>query len=260
MTHVGYLLPALLLVPFAASGAQPPPPGRVIGEFEAGSTVATSEEGIERWTTEWTMREDVVESQSVIRMTEQGEGTYTGFENEIQWRTEALWLGGEMLRPLESEKVFTDADGRPLLTERTEFDRANNVIRFEREDSRTGEQTSDTWEMPPNTLSVEGIAAALRTMPLEEGTSVPAHVFTPEPGLYEVTLEVRGRETLDSADGPVESYKVEVVPSLGLLGLFRFLVPNTYFWFAADPPHTWIRYEGPENGRGTPEITIERVN
>jgi hypothetical protein len=47
------------------------------------------------------------------------------------------------------------------------------------------------------------------------------------------------------------------VPRLGILGVFRLLVPNTYFWFAADPPHTWIRYEGPENRRGTPEITIE---
>jgi hypothetical protein len=66
-----------------------------------------------------------------------------------------------------------------------------------------------------------------------------------------VTFRSAGDEPADAGLSPLK------VPRLGILGVFRLLVPNTYFWFAADPPHTWIRYEGPENRRGTPEITIE---
>ena len=57
--------------------------------------------------------------------------------------------------------------------------------------------------------------------------------------------------------GEFECYKVELVPGLGVLNLFRFAIPKAYFWFTVDPPHYWVRYEGLENGRGTPQVVME---
>jgi len=37
----------------------------------------------------------------------------------------------------------------------------------------------------------------------------------------------------------------------------KVFYPKTYFWFKAAEPHTWIRYQGLENGPGTPEIVME---
>ena len=206
------------------------------------------------------MREDVVDNQPVISMTEEGEGRYSGYDDTVRWRTETRWSRGETFRPLRVAKTFTDANGTVLTREHTEFDSRNNVVRFEREDLRSGTSRVDTRPMPSDTLSVEGIAAALRTIPFEDDASISAHLFTPAPEMYEVTFEIRGRETVDSAGRRVECYKIELVPRLGIFSLFRFMLPKAYFWFAADPPHYWIRYEGPENGPGTPRITMESAD
>jgi hypothetical protein len=50
--------------------------------------------------------------------------------------------------------------------------------------------------------------------------------------------------------------ELEVVPHLGVLNLFRPFLPKTYFWFTVASPHNWVRYEGPENGPGTPEVVM----
>ena len=75
--------------------------------------------------------------------------------------------------------------------------------------------------------------------------------------MYDVTLEVQGRERIRTPAGPLECYKVELRPGVGVLKLFGFLVPKAYFWFTVDAPHYWVRYEGPENGRGTPQVVME---
>lgn len=225
---------------------------------EAGSVVASDDSDGRRWSSRWTMDEAVFDGRPIIAMTEEGEGRYSGFDVDVRWRTETSWSADAPFRPLSSEKTFTDADGRPLLREHTEFDHSDGEIRFRSEDLRTGKSATETLELPADTLSIEGIAAALRMLDFGEDPSVETHLFSPEPRLYEVTLEARGRETLRTPKGDVECYKIEVVPHVGILGLFRFLLPHAYFWFEVDAPHEWVRYQGPENGRGTPTITMER--
>jgi hypothetical protein len=253
MLHAAGLIVAVV----AAQLGQPPV---VTGGAEGGRVVASDSSGALRWTSRWTIAETLVEGERVIAMSEDGEGRYSGFEGDIRWSTETLWSAGAPFRPLSSEKVFTDEGGRLLVRQHTEFDYAGATIRFRSEDLRSGGATTERLDLPADTLSIEGIAAALRMMAFEEEPSVDAHIFSPEPRLYDVTFETRGRETLRTAGGEVESYKIEVVPHIGILGLFRFLFPHAYFWFEVDAPHDWVRYEGPENGRGTPTIVMERVD
>jgi hypothetical protein len=150
-----------------------------------------------------------------------------------------------------------DASGKAIVREIEVFDWKSRVARFERQDARDGKKTEQTIPVPDDTISVEGIAGALRAVPLSKGNKVAAHLLSNEPKLYEVTLEVDRQETCKTARGPVECFRVEIVPHLGALDLFRFAFPKMYFWFSADPSHEWLRYEGPEAGRGTPEIVME---
>jgi Protein of unknown function (DUF3108) len=225
---------------------------------EVGDVVASDDSGARRWVSHWTMDEAVEDGRGIVAMTEVGAGRYSGFDSDVSWRTETSWSADAPFRPLTSEKTFTDTGGRPLLRQHTDFDHSAGEIRFRSDDLRTGRSTTETQALPADTLSIEGIAAALRTMAFEENASVEAHIFTPEPRLYRVTLEFRGREILHTPTGDVECYKIEVVPHVGILSLFRFLLPHAYFWFEVDAPHEWVRYQGPENGRGTPTITMER--
>lgn len=248
------LLSVFLLVASNARGFGRPVPQ---GSTESGSVVASDENGAVRWRSRWTMRDESVNGEPRVRMTEEGQGLYSGFREVVQWKTESLWSRGDVFRPLESEKVFRDPDGTPLVRERAEFDFSSGVVRFEREDLETSESRTEVFDLPPDTIAVDGIAAAIREISFDTNPSVSAHLFTPEPAIYEVTLENRGRETLTTPSGELASYKIEIVPHLGIVSFFRFLLPKAYFWFGEEPPHPWIRYEGPENGRGTPWISMQ---
>lgn len=254
------MVPAFLLTLFGFVFSPPVQLGRppiIVGGSESGSVTASDDAGNRRWVSHWTMDEALLDGSPVIAMTEEGEGRYSGFDGDVRWRTETSWSADAPFRPLFSEKTFTNTNGRVLLRQRTEFEPTAAEIRFRSDDLRTGRSSSETFDLPADTLSVEGIAAALRMLAFDQ-ESVEAHLFSPEPRLYEVTLASRGRETLRTASGEIECYKVEIVPHVGVLGLFRFLLPHAYFWFEVDGPHEWVRYQGPENGRGTPTITMER--
>ena len=83
------------------------------------------------------------------------------------------------------------------------------------------------------------------------------HFLSNEPKLYEVTFESRGRETVRTPAGSFECYKIEVVPHLGALNFAKMFVAKSYFWFTVAAPHKWVRYDGYENGPGTPRIRME---
>jgi hypothetical protein len=57
--------------------------------------------------------------------------------------------------------------------------------------------------------------------------------------------------------GDIDCYKVELVPHLGILNLVKAFFPKTYLWFSVAPPHFWVKYEGLEEGLGTPQVVVD---
>jgi hypothetical protein len=245
---------ALLLGPVSAPPEllKPPPSAK----SEKGTTTTSIKGGRLRWKSEWTMEREVGQGQPTVRFTEKGSGQYSGFKQEVRWSTETRWTSGEAFRPLSSERTVTDVAGKLLLKERKSFDFDKGTVVIENEDS-TGHTSRRSLNIPADTLAVDGIAGALRSLPFERSRPVEVHLLSNEPRLYDVSFEVRGRERVRTPAGQFECYKVEIHPGLGVLKLFGFLVPNAYFWFTVDAPHYWVRYEGPENGRGTPQVVME---
>jgi hypothetical protein len=146
-----------------------------------------------------------------------------------------------------------------LAVETKVFDRDTGKVTFERRDEK-GVTEKSTFSASADALAIEGIAGILQYFPFGKpgsATSVSGHLLSNEPKLYEVTIEDRGLETLKTESGPVSCYKLELVPHLGLLNVFKVFYPKSYFWFSAAAPHGWVRYQGLENGPGTPEIVIE---
>jgi hypothetical protein len=159
-------------------------------------------------------------------------------------------------RPLRFDKTITDAEGHTIARERKNFDVAKGIVRFERTRSGRSPETKQI-SIPPDTLTVEGIAGVLRFLPFEQWRPFTAHFLTNEPQLYEMKFEMRGKERVKTPAGEFECYKIELVPQLGLLNALRPFLPRAYFWFSVAAPHFWVRYEGPENGQGTPQIVME---
>lgn len=245
-------LPVVSSLP--ADFLKPPP---MAGTEEKGSVVTRGKNGTIRSRVVWTMRRVESDAQDAVRMTESGQGHYSGFNQEIRWNIEVWWAAGDAFRPIRSERTVTDLSGKMLLEERKQFDWTKNQVRFERRDLKDGKTTTKVLAIPNDTLTVEGIAGALRGLPFDRLRSFAAHLLTNEPTLYDITLELRGRETVRTSAGTFDCYKVELVPHAGALNVFRVFFPKTYFWFTVDSPHTWVRYQGLESGPGSPEITIE---
>lgn len=224
---------------------------------EHGAVVTSEKDGGVRWKAEWTLEQVTINEQRVVRFTEAGQGRYSPFSQEVRWTLEALWKAEGTFSPLSFEKTVSDLNGRLLVKERKVFDFARGKVRFERQDSATGTSKTKELNVPSDTLAVEGIGTALRSLPFNPPKPFIVHLLTNEPGLYEVTLEPRGRERVKTPMGEFDCYKVELVPHLGLLSLFRVFVPKTYFWFTVAPPHFWVRYQGLESGLKTPHVVME---
>jgi hypothetical protein len=257
MTHFSSLAIAALLLWSPLLGPVQllkPPPG---AHSEKGTTVTSAKDEALRWKSEWTMQREVVEGQQVVRFTENGSGRYSPFDREVRWSIESIWTADDLFRPLRTERTVTDAGGRPLFKETKSFHFDKGSVDIQVEDRSKGSKSKRSLKIPPDTVTVDGLAGALRSLPFESSHPIELHLLSNEPKLYDVSFKVHGRERVRTPAGEFECYKVELVPGLGGLSLFRFLVPKAYFWFTVKAPHYWVRYEGPENGRSTPNVVLE---
>jgi hypothetical protein len=224
---------------------------------EKGTSAASAKGEPMRWTSEWTMQHDNAEGKPIVRFTEKGSGRYSSFDREVRWSVETIWTADGSFRPLRSERTVTDMTGRPLMTERKSFRFDKGTVEIERQELPAGSKSRRALNIPPDTVTVDGIGGALRSLPFERSAPFKLHVLSNEPKLYEVSFEPRGVERIRTPAGEFNCYKVEMRPNVGILNVFSFVIPKAYFWFTVDPPHYWVRYEGPENGRGTPQINLE---
>lgn len=222
---------------------------------DRGTTIVTTG-GKEVWTAQWSMEPSTEKGRPAVHFTETGRGRLSAYPLPVSWTLDAVWLADERFYPIRFEKTITDNSGRTIATERKTFDDRKGVVQFELK--RAG-QSSESKQLPapPDTLAIEGVAGILRYLPFDHWRSFRVHLLTNEPQLYRMKIEMRGKERVKTPAGEFDCFKIELVPQLGALGVFRSLLPKTFFWFSAAAPHFWVRYEGPESGRGSPQIVME---
>jgi hypothetical protein len=245
----------LLVVLLAAAQLKAPP----VIPSEHGTVVASTTNGELRWTADWTMSPSSVGAKSAVHFTESGHGHYSPFTQEVRWSLDSTWLADGTFFPFQFEKTIRDVQGRTLAVEKKVFNRDTGKVTFERRDEK-GATVSSSFAAASDILTIEGIAGILQFFPFASSGpqgSISGHMLSNEPKLYDVSLESRGSERLKTRTGELNCYKLELVPHLGVLNVFKPLYPKTYFWFNSAPPHLWVRYQGLENGPGSPEIVME---
>ena len=223
---------------------------------EQGSIVVSDQHGGERWTAEWTMEPAREGSMPAVHFTENGHGRLYPYTQPVQWKIDSVWTANGEFHPFRFEKTVSDTNGRTITTERKTFDPTHHTVRFKRKGGPLRTVSKDL-HVPEDTLTVEGIAGILRFLPFDHWQPSTVHFLANDPHLYEMKLELRGKERVKTPAGEFESYRLELVPNLGMLNIARGLIPKAQFWFSASQPHFWVRYEGPESGRGSPEIVMD---
>jgi hypothetical protein len=224
-----------------------------------GTVVTSTTKGEMRWIANWTMEPWTVSGKKAVRFTEIGKGQFSPFMQEVHWTLESIWIADGSFFPLQFEKSVRDLQGQTLAVDKKNFDSAAGKVKFEHRNEK-GETETSTFSAAPDILTIEGIAGVLQFFPFgKSGSSGTLHgqMLSNEPKLYDVTIESRGTEHVRTSSGEVDCYKLELVPHLGLLNIVKVFYPKTYFWFRVAEPHNWVRYQGLENGPGSPEIIME---
>ena len=246
----------VLLFPIASHPMSAPP----MSKKEEGSFITSYKEGGTRWKATWTLDEFIENGESKVRLVLSAEGITNPFTRDMKWESVSVWKSGAAFTPVEVSTEVKDMRGKLVMTERKTVDESTGTVTFVRKDYENDGSVNESFVPDRDLLIVEGIVLALRSLPFGTDDTVKAQFLTNEPDLYNVEFKQKGRETITTSGGEVECYKVELVPKLGALNVFKVFFPKTYFWFTVVPPHKWVRYEGLENDRDSPEVVMEAVS
>lgn len=252
------LIGALLLSSLSANSETFPLPD--MGTMESGTLVVDYKEGANKWTADWTTEQYKENGTDYIEIKFTGKGLLYPFSENVTWVSESIFKADGSLIPVSSVSTVKNTKGEVITVEEKSFDHELGRATFEREDYQDDDSLKKTFDFNKHTLTVEDIFMNLRTLPFAGGEKVKAKFLSNEPELYKIELEQRGIETVKTPEGEIEAYKVELVPKLGVIGVLKVFFPKTYFWFTVIPPHRWVKYEGFEKGRNSPEVIMNVVN
>ena len=195
-----------------------------------------------------------------VRIRMNAEGLTSPFTKDMKWEAVSIWKADGSFTPLKAETEVRNMQGNPVMTEEIIVDIQNGTATFKRKNYEGGDSFEEQFKISPDVLIVDGLVVALRSLPFKSGDTIKTEFLTNEPELYTVEFKQKGIETVKTPEGEIECFKVELVPKLGLLNAFKVFFPKTYFWFTVAPPHRWVKYQGFENGRDTPEVVMQATS
>lgn len=188
---------------------------------------------------------------------EEGSGIRSPYDFETRWKVELEFAVGEFIRPEWIRNSIYRPDGSIVAVETKSYDFEKRFVQVQRTDGKGKTLLDQTFSIPADTVGSEGLGVPFRSLPFESGEPFVFHLFTAEPRLYKITAKFLGKEIVRTPAGSFETYKVEMIPDLGVLGLLNAFVPKTYMWQMVKNPHTWVKYQGLEIGLNTPEVDME---
>ena len=214
------------------------------------------------WSVNWETRTRQKGSGTEVEVSETGEGQPWRYKEPIRWEKKMLFS-----EPQEASFLFDRVEGArwsshgELLSHmEVRMDPVTHRISYR--DSPAGKSTTPV-SLPgtPQTLPDELLFHWARTLPFERASQEPAStqfllLISPKQR-FRVEAKVQGQEVIRTPAGTFPCYRVNLVPQL--IGPLRALAPRMVLWCQADPPHYWVRYQGPIGGPGSPEAVIELV-
>lgn len=247
----------LVSVQFAISETFKLPP---MGNKESGTLVVDYKEGGNKWTADWTTEKYQENGTDYIKIIFNGKGLLYPFSENVTWVSESIFKADGRMIPVSSVSTVKNTKGEIITVEEKSFDMELEQATFKRENIQGDDSLTKTFDFNSKTLTVEDIFMILRQLPFGTSEDLKTKFLSNEPELYKIELKQRGIETIKTPEGEVEAYKVELVPKLGVIGVLKVFFPKTYFWFTVSPPHSWIKYEGFEKGRSSPEVIMKVEN
>lgn len=200
-----------------------------------------------------TFKSEVVDvnRSKMLRITEDGSGTWGG-KDGLKWHSEAYYTyENERAVPHHTEAVFYDVSGVTVESVKKTYSLDDRKVFF----IKNGEKREFDFEN--DLIDKELLGTAIMNSDLTRRPDFGFNMLTNEPVRYRMALRNLGIQTVLVQGNGIRCYKVQLIPDLGFLGIFATFVPKSYFWYKADPPHDFVKYEGLESGLDSPNIIME---
>jgi hypothetical protein len=247
-------LSILLLVCIAFAGAAFAGTFKIMSVYEKPTEIKAYEKdsGKYLWQCTDTFTTFEADGQLFIRFTEDGEGQYGSDKKYRTWKAESIYLyENETIIPRSTKIEFKDKDGVVVGLLKTVFDPKEGTVKCKLLNDKK------EFEFKEGLIDKDALGVAFMNYSNDIKKEFVFPMLTNEPSFYNMTLVDKGIEALTVNGATVECYKFQMVPDLGFLGIFAPFVPKTYFWYRAEFPHKFVRYEGLESGLNTPYIVMK---
>jgi len=122
----------------------------------------------------------------------------------------------------------------------------------------------DTFPLPEGTYP-EVMLPFLLSLPSFDSKTRAVFAWITDRFLARVHFYSTGRRVIQLRSGAAEAVEVLMYPNLNdwiplgnvISRLIRPFIPKYRMWYAPEPPHTLLRFEGPYGPPGAPEIVLE---
>lgn len=223
-----------------------------------------------RWQAEWVLERIEEGPPAVYTVRDEVRGEF-GKQDLLQTRvTEGRFLLKDGRIRVE-RTVFTVSNPEEgvIRTLEKDFDHQLRVIRTVDIDRVKEKVRRKEFKMGREPVDTREIVTYLRGFPFPPaaeaednlGRRIEFTLLTESPEIYSVRAEYRGVEEVKTPAGIFSCHKLQLVPDLGILTfLGKWVAPDLYIWFAVEPPHLWVKYQGLEGDLKTPTVISELVD
>ena len=116
-------------------------------------------------------------------------------------------------------------------------------------------------------LSFDDLVYLLRGYPFEKEASIEVGFLESsedeDSGIFNFDISIRFNEleTLEIGERLIDCYRLELrFRASGIMKILNGMIPKTYFWYNAEPPHYLVAYEGSSGPPGTPKRFVRIVD
>lgn len=169
----------------------------------------------------------------------------------------AYYLIENGLLTVRSQQSATSKEGKPFMVSRADFDWKKGEANFEFTNFEKSQSETKTVRLSPETVLVQDLTIYTQNMLIKGEKERTVMAVVPTGTSFNMKIKVLDEpETINVRGKERACYRVEMKPDLGLISL---LIPNVNYWFSAEEPHDFLRYEGLQSGPGSPDIVQERT-
>lgn len=193
----------------------------------------------------------------VIYVTQQGRGAFDRF-NDVQWMIKSQ-IETERFLPLQTVGRIQSAKDETLYESTFELNLAEDLINVIIHDKGKVSQFTLPLKEPFCDYADLNLFLQQRMARWDFASVEHFYLLTISGKMYKVNMKFVTKENLKIGDKKIPAVKVRLIADMGILDdVFDRFVPPTFVWFAADPPHHWLKYQGMETTADSAYVGIER--